>query len=80
MQKNIIVYATDTCPYCKLVKEYLTSKNIVYTIKNVGTDLAAREEMIKKSNAMSVPVIDIDGTVILGFDKAKINNVLGITE
>jgi len=78
--KNVIVYSTETCPYCVLVKDYLKEKGITYAEKNVGTDLAAREEMMKKASAMSVPVVDIDGTIILGFDKTKINQALGIVE
>ena len=74
--KNITIYSTPSCPYCKQVKDYLTNKGIQYTDLNVGADLTAREEMKRKSNQMGVPVIDIDGTVIVGFNKSKIDSLI----
>ena len=75
---NITVYSTPTCPYCTMAKEYLTSKNFAYTNIDVAADPAKADEMIKKSGQMGVPVIDIDGAIIVGFDKSKINAALGI--
>lgn len=75
---SITVYSTPTCPYCKMAKEYLKSKNQTYTEVDVAADPAKADEMIKKSGQMGVPVIDIGGTIIVGFDKPKINAALGI--
>ena len=73
----IKVYSTNTCPWCDKVKNYLKSENIEFQELNVHDDMIAREEMIKKSNQMSVPVLDIDNNIIIGFDKAAILKALG---
>ena len=75
---SITVYSTPTCPYCKMAKEYLKLKNFTYAEIDVAADSTKADEMIKKSGQMGVPVIDIGGTIIVGFDKAKINAALGI--
>lgn len=77
--KNITIYTTPTCVYCKMTKEFLTQHNIAFTQKDVSTDDAAREEMIKKSSQMGVPVIDIDGQIFVGFDKEGLIQALNIT-
>ena len=69
--KNITIYSTPTCHYCKLAKEYMTSHNIAYTEYNVASDLERRKEMIDKSDQMGVPVIDIGGKILVGFDEAE---------
>lgn len=76
---SITVYSTPTCPYCKMAKEYFKSKSLAYTDIDVAADPAKADEMIKKSGQMGVPVIDIGGTIIVGFDKTKINAALGLT-
>ena len=76
---TVIVYSTPTCPYCRQVKEFLTQKGISFTDKNVATDLTAREEMKAKSSSMGVPVIDINGDVVIGFNRAKIQELLGLS-
>lgn len=76
---TITVYSTPTCPYCKMAKDYLKTKNFTYTEVDVAADPAKADEMIKKSGQMGVPVIDIGGTIIVGFDKPKINAALGIS-
>lgn len=76
--KKVIVYSTSTCPYCRMVKEFLSENNVEFTDYDVGEDREKLEEMVKKSNQMGVPVIDIDGEIIVGFDKAKIKALLGI--
>jgi glutaredoxin-like YruB-family protein len=77
---NIQIYSTPTCPYCKMAKEYLTSKKIPFTDYDVSADQAKAEEMIKKSSQMGVPVIDIDGKIIIGFDRDAIKTALGIKD
>lgn len=76
--KKILIYSTPTCPYCHMAKDFFKENNIIFTDFNVAEDKKAREEMIKKTSQMGVPVIDIDGEIIIGFDKSKISEVLGI--
>ncbi|OGN00525.1 MAG: NrdH-redoxin [Candidatus Yanofskybacteria bacterium RIFCSPHIGHO2_02_FULL_41_29] len=75
---NIKIYSTPTCPWCKKAKAYLDEKGIVYTSVDVSNDEVAQKEMIKKSDQMGVPVLDIDGKIVIGFDKEKINELLKI--
>ncbi|MBD7912681.1 MULTISPECIES: glutaredoxin family protein [Clostridium] len=70
------VYTTNSCPWCVKAKNYLKSKNIEFEEFNVGENMSAREEMLKKSKQMGVPVLDINGTVIIGFDKPAIDTAL----
>ncbi|MCM8806342.1 MAG: glutathione S-transferase N-terminal domain-containing protein [Candidatus Omnitrophica bacterium] len=78
MNKRVIIYSTKTCPYCRLVKEFLRQNNIDFIDYDVGEDREKLEEMIKKTGQMGVPVIDIEGDIIIGFDKEKIKEILGI--
>jgi len=73
---NITIYSTPACAYCHMAKEYLTSKHIPFTDINVAADHAKAEEMIKKSGQMGVPVIDVDGKIIIGFDKRKLDEYI----
>ncbi len=61
-----------------MAKAYFAENNIEYTEKDVSVDAEARDEMIKKSGQLGVPVIDVDGTFIVGFDKPKIAQLLGL--
>lgn len=74
---KIKVYSTPTCPYCKLVKEYLDGQKIAYTEVNVADDSTAANEMVKLSGQMGVPVVDIDGDVIVGWNKDALEEALG---
>ncbi len=76
--KEVKVYSTPTCPYCKMAKKFLEDNGIKYQDLNVAQDRAARAEMINKSGQMGVPVIDIDGELILGFDQAQLKKKLGL--
>ncbi len=78
MAKNIIIYSTPTCHFCHTAKDFLTENNIPYTDYDVQTDLEKRQEMVAKSGGMAVPVFDIDGEVIVGYDKDKIATLVGI--
>jgi glutaredoxin 3 len=78
MANKVLVYSTPTCPYCVRLKQYLTEKNVVFENYDVGTDEAKAEEMVQKSGQMGVPVLDIDGKIIIGFDKPEIQKVLGL--
>ena len=72
----IKVYSTESCPWCVKAKQYLKSKNIEYIELNVGEDMEGRDEMIKLSGQMGVPVINIDGKIIVGFDKMAIDEAI----
>ena len=75
---SITIYTTPTCVYCKKAKGFLQQHNIAYTEKDVGMDSTAAEEMIAKSGQMGVPVIDVDGKIIVGFDEGELKRTLGI--
>ncbi len=72
----IKVYSTESCPWCVKTKQYLKIKGIEYTEINVEKDVEGREEMVKLSGQTGVPVINIDGTIIVGFDKPAIDKGL----
>ncbi len=72
------VYSTPVCPYCVTLKEFLKEHNIEFEDIDVSSDEKARDEMVKKSGQMGVPVTDINGEVIVGFDKERISKALGI--
>jgi len=75
---KVRVFSTPACPYCVTLKEFLKVNNIEFEDINVAEDAKAREEMINKTNQMGVPVVDIDGEIVIGFDKGKISSLLGI--
>ncbi len=72
---NVTVYTSNTCPHCVSAKEYLNDKGIDYTEKNVQTDPSARKELMQMGH-MGVPVIVVDGEEIVGFNKAKLEELL----
>lgn len=72
----IKVYSTPICPWCDKAKQYLKKMDVDFTEYNVQEDLQAREEMVSKSKQMGVPVLDINGTIIVGFDKEALNEAL----
>ncbi|MBL4930277.1 MULTISPECIES: glutaredoxin family protein [Clostridium] len=72
------VYTTNSCPWCVKAKNYLKSNDIAFEELNVQDDMQAREEMVSKSRQMGVPVLDINGTVIVGFDKPAIDKALSL--
>lgn len=75
MSHNVIVYTSNTCPYCVAAKDYLQEKGISYKEKNIQTDPSARKELISMGH-MGVPVIIIDGEEIVGFDKVRMEQLL----
>jgi glutaredoxin-like YruB-family protein len=78
MAKNVKVYSTPTCPWCIRAKQFLEENKIVFeNIDLSGNDNAA-EELMRKTGQIGVPVLDIDGQIIIGFDKEKIKLALGI--
>ncbi len=75
---NITIYTTPTCIYCKMTKAFFKEHDVSYQEKDVSSDPAAQEEMIGKSGQMGVPVIDVNGEIIIGFDKEKLTALLGL--
>jgi len=77
-QKNVTVYTTPTCSWCTTIKRYLEENNIRYREINVAADQKAAEAMVRKSGQQGVPQTEINGQIVVGFDKTKINSLLGI--
>jgi len=77
--KAVTIYSTPTCAYCKMAKEYFREKNVPYTEFNVAVDIERAQEMIEKSGQMGVPVIDIGGKIVVGFNKPVIDQELELT-
>jgi len=77
---KVIVYSTPACPFCDLAKRYLKEHNIEYVDYNVAADREKAREMYMKSGQLGVPVLDINGTIIVGFNKQAIAKALGIDE
>lgn len=73
----ITIYTTPSCVYCKVAKDYFQKNNLEYKEINVAIDEEAQQEMIKKSGQMGVPVIDVNGTIVIGFNKMQIEKALG---
>jgi glutaredoxin-like YruB-family protein len=83
MSKKVTIYSTPTCGYCRMAKEYFTENKVEYVEHDVAADEEQRDEMIKLTGQMGVPVIKIEGEgsepeVIIGFNKPKIAELLGI--
>ena len=74
------VYTTPACPYCFTLMEFLKEHNIKFEEIDVSKDKKAREEMIKKSGKLEAPILEIDGQIVVGFDKKKICKILNIKE
>lgn len=78
MNKKVIIYSTPTCIYCRMAKDFLTEKNIPFTDYDLTKDISMRDEVIKKTGQMAVPVIEVDGQTMVGFDKTELSKLLGI--
>lgn len=74
--KEVVIYSTPTCPYCRRAKEFFKQKGIDFTDYNVAEDKEKAQEMIKKSGQMGVPVILIDGEIVIGFNQALVEKLL----
>jgi len=75
---TVTVYSTPTCPWCQKTKEWLTEHKVKFKSIDVSADQKAAQEMIKKSGQQGVPVSDVNGTIIIGFDEAKFKKALKI--
>lgn len=76
----IKIYSTPNCPYCVALKEFLTERKFEFENVDVAQDEKALQEMVDKTGQFGVPVVDIDGQVVVGFDKEQISKILNIKE
>lgn len=72
---NVVVYSSDTCSYCNMLKDFLNKKGVPYQEKNVSSDQQARKELMRMGH-MGVPVTIINGEEIVGFDRSKLEQLL----
>ena len=72
----ITIYSTPSCGYCNKVKSYLQEKRVPFTDYNVAQDMRRADEMVRKSGQMGVPVLDINGKIIVGFNQPEIDKAL----
>ncbi len=77
-QPRVIVFTTPSCTYCNMTKRYFREKGIKFKEVDVSRDTAAARDMVRRSGQMGVPVVDIGGKVVVGFDRSKIDKYLGI--
>ena len=75
---NVTIYSADWCAFCHAAKDYLTGKGIAYEIKDVEKDPAYAQESVSKSGQMGIPVLDINGQIIVGFDRPRIDAALNL--
>ncbi len=73
---TVKVYSTPTCPWCTVAKKYLASKNISFQEVDVSKNREAASEMVKKSGQRGVPVLEINGSIIVGFDQNRIDRLI----
>ena len=78
MAHAVTVYSTPTCSWCHAVKDHLTSHHISFSEVDVSIDVEKAREMVARSGQYGVPVVDIDGEIVVGFDRARINALLGL--
>ncbi|MEX2052361.1 MAG: glutaredoxin family protein [Candidatus Paceibacterota bacterium] len=76
--KEVIIYSTPSCHFCHMAKDFFKENNVSYTEHDVANDAAMRQEMMDKSGQMGVPVIIIGSDLIVGFNKPKISELLGL--
>jgi glutaredoxin-like YruB-family protein len=76
--KKVEIYSTPVCKYCVAAKDFFKANNVPYTEYNVASDTAKREEMVEKSGQLGVPVIDIGGDIVVGYDEKTIKNLLEV--
>lgn len=76
--KDVTIYSTPVCHYCHAAKDFFSENNVEYTEHDVAADQAKREEMIELTGQMGVPVIKIGDDIVVGFDEAKVKELLGM--
>jgi glutaredoxin 3 len=78
MDKTVTIYTTPTCHFCQMSKEFFKEHNVAFTEHNVANDMEKRQEMIDRSGQMGVPVIFVGEDMIIGFDKKRLTETLGL--
>ncbi|MBL8968119.1 MAG: glutathione S-transferase N-terminal domain-containing protein [Spirochaetaceae bacterium] len=73
---SVTIYTTPSCSYCRIAKDYLRKKGVSFTEYNVAADPRRADEMVRKTGQMGVPVLDVNGRIILGFNEAAIESAL----
>ena len=76
--KKVTIYSTPNCHFCHAAKDFFKENNIEYTDYNVAEDAEKRKEMMEKTGQMGVPVIFIDGKMVIGFDRSKLKKFLSL--
>lgn len=76
--KTVTIYSTPVCHFCQAAKEFFSTNSVEYTDFDVAADAEKRQEMIEMTGQMGVPVIRIDNDVVVGFDEAKVRELLGV--
>ncbi len=77
-QPRVIIFTTPTCTYCNMAKKYLRERGIKFKDVDVSRDMAAARDMVRRSGQQGVPVIDIGGKIVIGFDRQKIDKYLAL--
>ena len=72
----VSIYTTPTCSYCTMAKNWFRENGIRFTEYNVARDTRRADEMVRKSGQMAVPVLDVNGRILVGFNKSEIENAL----
>ena len=80
MKHKVIVYSAEWCPWCVRVKEWLKLHKVPFEERDVDKDEQAAKDVVEKSGDEGIPVIDVDGKIIKGFDKDALKAAPGITE
>lgn len=80
VRPQVRIFSTPACAYCETLKLFFKEHNIQFEEIDVSKDEAAKKEMIEKSGQMGVPVVDIDGEFVVGFDKEKVSDLLGLSD
>lgn len=78
MAKKVLIYSTPWCAYCKMAKKFFEANKVAFEEYDVASDTKSRDDMIKKTGQWGVPVIDIDGQITIGFDQARLKQLLGL--
>jgi glutaredoxin 3 len=78
MEQTVTIYSTPACHFCHAAKDFFTENNVAFTDVDVATDADKRQEMIELTGQMGVPVIRIGDDVVVGFDEAKVKELLGM--
>ncbi len=78
MDKTVTIYSTPSCHFCHAAKDFFSENNVAFTDFDVASDLTKRQEMIEMTGQMGVPVIRIGDDVVVGFDEAKVKELIGV--